>query len=749
MMTRTLSAIAYPALLLLISTHVACSGCGDEPVDPDGSSGTEDMSANNGDNNLNNNSMTSPDMSTSVDMAPVITPSYIMIEAEPVQALYRTGDTLTLTPALYDVSGEPIPEATFEVAATPATSAFLDTQGKWALSASGEVVFEACARDTAPQVCARHRVFVDDAPPTLTITSPTPGQELDGVANPVITVTGKATDAESVPLVFVNGQPASMDMDGNFTFDVMPSFGVNHIEVIATDGVNRTDARADMDVLWAPAWEPGVMEADVSGTEFEDGLLLHLGQRFFDDRRAPITTMEGKTFTEDLADILTLLARNVDFTTLIPNPIVDSDNLSVSITDFSLGKPVIQVDVTQEGIQIYISSSDLAITTQGSLTVSDQVLGLDGTITAGIGILASVSIEKDGLGQPFKVEVSQLSVAIERANSMFVDVQADAIFELAQSALRLQIENVLVGALQDSFIDTIPELLSGALNGIDSALAGTTFALEPGFVDPIDVTFNGQIEELEIEALRAVAMRVRARLVASATTKRPSLGVAMMQPYKSGDAPLLETSRIQIVLRLALINGLLHGLWDANLLDIDATGLLPDDLTSLVESATVSALLPPVARPPLKGEPFDLLLQVGELRLELKSPLTGQTVTYGVNLTAGINVGVKDDSLAVTISDEPELLIWVIETDDGKAAKLKPAQLEGLFKDQLWPSLTVALGEGLALPLPVLDIPELGTYAPRLSTFTLSFDQIGPVVVRDGFIIVDSQLRGTLPALMP
>ena len=102
----------------------------------------------------------------------------------------------------------------------------------------------------------------------------------------------------------------------------------------------------------------------------------------------------------------------------------------------------------------------------------------------------------------------------------------------------------------------------------------------------------------------------------------------------------------------------------------------------------------------------------------------------------------------MTSAEEPLVKIWVIETEDGKAARLKSSQLEGLFRNQLWPELTGALGEGLGLPLPALEIPELGTYAPELSTFTLSFDQAGPIVVRDGFVIVESRLRGTLPAPM-
>ena len=736
-------------LFIGLTSQVACAGCRDEPTGPPKNTPiVVDMNGGNGDMNNNDNAdMGDPDP----DLPAPSWAGYVVIEVDPLDPLYQTGDEVQLTATLFDTDEEAVEGAAFDWKVEPAGAAELGEDNTWTIASQGEIVFEACSMmldfDGA-SVCDRQRIIVDDAPPNLEITSPQPGEEIDGSIQQKIVVSGTATDENGELALFINGQPADMDKDGNFSVELTPEFGINHIEVVASDGLNRSDTVKELDVLWAPAWEPGIQQEMISGTEFEDGLLLHLGRRFFDDGRPPITNMEGASFTEDLADILTLLIRYIDLTSLIPNPVVDSDDLSLSISNFSLGRPTIEIDVTEDGIALYLSADNLTIDTVGQLTISDKVLDLTGTISAGIGILAAISIEKDGIGQPFIVDVTELEVAIERADSNFVDPEADAIFELAQSALRLQIETVLVDALESSFIDTIPTLLSDALNGIEMSLSGQSFPLEPGFVDPIDVTFSGRIEELEKNPRQSIEMRLRTSLVASTMTKNPSLGTPMMQPFESGAIPLLQTSRIQIALRLALINGLLHGLWDAGLLDIDATDLLPEDLTSLVEEATVHATLPPVAVPPTKGEPYDLFLQIGQLELSLKSPLTGQTVIYGVNLSAGVNVGVMNNELAVTIAEEPLVKIWVIETDDGKPARLKPSQLEGLFRNQLWPELTGALGEGLGLPLPALEIPELGTYAPELTDFTLSFDQAGPIVVRDGFVIVESRLRGTLPAPM-
>ena len=306
-------------------------------------------------------------------------------------------------------------------------------------------------------------------------------------------------------------------------------------------------------------------------------------------------------------------------------------------------------------------------------------------------------------------------MAIEQASSDFADERAEAVFTLAQSALRTQIETVLVDALRDSFIDTLPALLSDALNSLDEALAGQTFPLDAGLGGgPIDITFNGQITSFTKDPLRSVDASVDTTLAAEVAPSKESLGTALMVPYAEGQAPFLQRSRVQIALRLGLINGLLHGLWDAGLLDLDATALLPDNLSGLISEATLQAQLPPVAYPPRAGEPYDLMIHIGQLELTLTNSLTDQRVLYGVNLRAGVNAELAEGELGITISEVPELQIWVIEVlEGGETARLSAQQLEGLFTSQLWPSLTEALGEGLGLPLPVLEISELGTYAPR------------------------------------
>ena len=141
------------------------------------------------------------------------------------------------------------------------------------------------------------------------------------------------------------------------------------------------------------------------------------------------------------------------------------------------------------------------------------------------------------------------------------------------------------------------------------------------------------------------------------------------------------------------------------------------------------------------------MLHVGQLELTLDVALGNQTVTYGISMSAGVMAGLAMNELSFAISDAPALDIWVIAIEgESRRLTLEPEALEAILLTQLWPQLTASLSEGLGLPLPVLDIPALGQYAPALANFSLAFDQVRPLVVDGGYLLVDARLRGTLPA---
>lgn len=738
---------ALLALTLLTLTSSACGGCGDDASGPASGSG-DNATSNNGTGDMQGGGGNN---ASSGDMGPALpSPAYIVIDVDPVRPTYAFDDTVTLTATLFDTDDQPfeVQDITWEHAPSGAAIADATNATSWTFSREGEVIFKACSM-AASEICAERAFIVDLAPPQITITEPLPGQEISGEQTSEIIVRGTVTDGSNAAQAFLNGQPLSLDASGAFEARLAPSFGVNHIKAVATDDRQLRTSSAELDVLFAETFHPTLTDG-TSGVQFEDGLLLHLGQRFFDDRARPITSMDGAVTTRDIADILLLLIERIDLTSLVPNPISDSASFQLSLDDVRLIDPEVAVHVTEQGIELFLSVPTLEIDTQGLLNIEGANLNLEGTVFATVSILASIAIDKPSADEPFLVEVSNLDVAIEQASSDFVSDEADAVFTLAESALRLQLESVITDTLDESFIQAVPELLQDTLNGLETSLADQTFTLDPMLGSgPIDIRFAGKMPSTTKDPRRAISLPIDATLAAQSMPTKTSLGVAMSTPFTPFDVELVEQGRVQIALRLALINGLLHGLWNANFLEIQATEILPPDLTALVKEARISAKLPPLLRPPLKGEGYDLMLEIGQMQLELRTALGDQLVTYGVLLRAGVDLSLEQNQLSLTISEDPEVIIWIIGTEDGRPATLDAEQLTVLFEDVLWPQITESLGEGLALPLPALDISNLGGFAPSLSDLTLQFQEVRELEVRDGFLILQANLEGELPAPMP
>lgn len=681
------------------------------------------------------------------DMTQEEPPASLTINPNPARALYVPGANVGMQVNVLDEMGNPLDMAQVNWTITPADAVTEgDEPNKWVIGQQeGSINFEACTvalNIEGNPVCNSIDILVDAGPPTITITSPMPGAEISLADADKLVVTGTITDTFGDVTAFLNDQQLQLDGQGNFTIELEPTFGINHIAIEATDGHQLVGSKQELDVLWAPEFYKTDDATDVAQVTWPDGLVLRLGQQFIDDRVPPAVTPQGAALTEDLADVLTLLLRNIDIGALITNPVLDSDDVKLSITKASLGETNLQINITEDGLELFVKANNVSVDTQGQLTLIDQTLDLTGNVSAAASLLAEIKLEKASAADPFKVEIVRVGVAIEEANSQFADAQANAIFKLAQSALRSNIESILVDALEMSFINAVPALLEDALNSLESAIAMQTFDLDTGLGAPITIDFQGKIDGLDITAQQDITLNVEAVMAAKTMPIEMSRGVAVMAPYMEGKVPFLDTSRIQIGIRLGVLNGLLHSLWRGGLLNLDVSALLPDGLDQLVSSAVITGKLPPVIRPPYQGEPYDLILDVGQLQLQ--ADFGADRVTYGVSMSAGISTSIVNNELVINVAPKPIIRTWIIETTTNRP-RLNADQLRTVLLEQVWPLLTDAIGMGLSLSLPVLDLSDINTYAPALQNFALNFVQVRPLVLVDDFLVLDTNLRGTLP----
>lgn len=731
------SLFAFAALVALGSA--ACGGCTDDDLAPGQNNDHEEIDAGGDDAAVDPDAGGGPgdDLGNTPDpdmghAGPI--PSGVFLTMDPARETYPVGLRLLPQVETFDAFGDP---AEFDVGITvdPPEAATL-VEDRYELVAEGVVRFTACTIVDGVEgvpVCGWDEIIVNDGPPTITLTSPTPGEQLEATTSPVIVVEGSVTDTFGEPVAFVNGTEVELSDEGAFRTELTPRFGVNHVEVAATDGTHPATAEKVADVMWAAAY---AAPADPP-VDFDEALVLRLGQTFVDDRQRVSTQPDGTLLTRDLADVLELVVRHLDLMSQVPDPVLDNPQLFLRVTQVSIGKPLVQLDITDTGLEVFIQVGDLQATTTGTIEIENESLSLDGSINGAMSALIELTVDKESPADPIDVSVRSLAVSIDDLHPNFSAPEVDAIFTLAQSVLRGTVEDLLVDTLQGSVVDELPTLLSDVLLALDEVLADQTIDLDTGLGEPITLTLDGGVEVVDT----AWRHHLDATLAMSASTSATgvhadSRGVSLMW---SGDSPpaLFDAGRIQFGLRFALINSLLHALWDAGLLDADITDVVPVN----AERAVLEAKLPPVVRPPTQGEPHDLVIELGQV--EIETELAGRVDRYGVSIATGVDLGISNGELAVTIGTAPAVRTWLISSSEAQSI-LTPDALQTLIERDVWPEFTAALAGGLSIPLPAPDLSGLGSIAAPLANLVLEFRQVLPLVVRHGWVIIDATLEGML-----
>jgi hypothetical protein len=728
------------SLVSLVSL-VSLAGCGEE-APPPVSSAENSAAANNAANNgapVNNNAAPANN-SAAPGPAPL---AQVQVSVQPARAVFAPGLRLLPAASVLDAAGAVVEDASITWQVEPPEAATEGEDGRWTLEREGSLRFAGCAqRPGEAAVCGGITLVVDAAAPRVVLLSPEPGAELLAAEHPVIAVTGRVIDTHGTLRAFVNGAPVALEEDGSFTAEVTPRFGINHITVTASDGLQRAEGRAVADVLWAPDYLPPA-EAEVAAFTFPDGVSARLGQRFFDDGQ-PLASPSGEgVVTEDLAELLTLVLARLELLGQVPDPIADQPSLRLRLTALDPGAPRVELGLTDAGLEVFVQLPQLTARTAGQLQIEGEAVPLDGAVYARISGFARVRFAKAGIGAPWEAEVDEVALVLDDAIGVFDDPRASALFDLAESALRTTLEDTLTEAVGSSFLDALPALLRDTLESLEGALDGQVLPIDAGLGAPVTVTLDAE--------LGAVTPDYRAQLVADLTTTvrtdaprrlaAPTRGAPLREALDA-PAPFLRDGRLQLAVRLGLLNGLLHALWSSGLLEVELTELLPPQLASLVRSGSLSAALPPVIAPAEPGEPFALRLTLGQL--QLTAEVNGQTDVYGALLSTGISLDFFSGVLQITLHDDPRIETWSIGSS-ADATFFEGGELAGLLREQVWPLLAEALVQTLTLRLPALDASALVEVAPSLEGLTLDFVLERDVRLRGDFVMFDANLEGRVP----
>lgn len=674
-------------------------------------------------------------------------PTAIEARVAPSRTWYHTGQDVEVTGVLTDSLGEEVLDREVAWTAEPADAVAAGAApadpraARFTLAREGRVTFTGCLipliEDEEPTLCDSITIRIDDGMPSLEVTSPAPGAQLEGPDG--ITVTGSVAD-RSMVAVYVNGTPATLDDMGRFEATVEGFFGVNHLVVNASDGVTDV-ASVEMDVLWAPEYTPAVGTDGTPELELDDGMTIWLGQRFFDDA-VPLDPTATPIETRDLADLLELVVSNVDVSGLIPDPVVDDPpSFVVRISNASIAEPTAELDVTDDGLDLFLRIGRVEADTGGFIMIEGTSLPLNGHISGSAVAFAHISVRKTAPDAELEVSLGDIAVGLESVEGSFDEPETAAVFRLAEGLLRSTLETTLVDAVRGTLEESVPAVLRDALGAIDTALADQAIPLESDPFPPVTIQIDGRIAELRALFRNSMVARMRTRIGTDAEAVHPdSPGVARIEAIPA-PARFPGDGSLQLGVRLALLNGLMHALWNSGLLEVDATPILPDGISGLVSAARLEGRLPPLLRPADVDEPHDLILTVGQLELELD--FMGETVRYAVSLEAGVDLDLTDNHLAIAIADEPTVRVWTLQPPSNP--RLLTADTVRTLLLDLWPDLRDSVAGSLSFDLPIPGLGDLGGVAPDLAALTLSLDLNEPMRPRRGVLVMDASLTGTLP----
>ena len=298
-----------------------------------------------------------------------------------------------------------------------------------------------------------------------------------------------------------------------------------------------------------------------------------------------------------------------------------------------------------------------------------------------------------------------------------------------RTTIQEDIQNALAGTLQGS----VPQALESVFQGLDSALANRSFTINVAPLPEVALTLDGHIDELDI----APAASLRAKLSLDINTDHPqavhptSRGIALVDTSTAD--PLFQSPSAQLSVRLAVLNGVLHNLWNSGLLEVPVSSSIP---------LSVSAKLPPIVRLPRAGETDDLVVSLGELEMVPQGSDTNGRL--GVLIEAGLNVGLANDTLSLTLADTPSVTVWTIKPAAG-ATIFTPQVLSDLLETALWPQLKSGIDNALSIKLPLPPLDSLASLAPSLAGLALTTGLNQRVAYRDGYLVLDAQIVATLP----
>ncbi|MFW6057482.1 MAG: hypothetical protein ACOC9W_01370 [Persicimonas sp.] len=628
-------------------------------------------------------------------------PADLAISKVPDLPYYDTGQVVDVATIVTDEYGNRVEDAYVDFVSDPQGDGFGHgrfrywSEGTYTVTATveGETKDDATLEDSV-------EIVVNGEGPSIDCISPADGEMQEASPGDTVTFRGQVEDAQGIDLVTVNQDSVTVDQDGYFEHDVTVRFGINFVDILATDGASG-EFREENSTTCA------FLTSDTWGDEddfLDDAVSLWIGQESVDDK-------DTSDPLDSLNDILHTVLNShglrdqIHTSLLAQNPLAEGTTLLVY--DYEIhyidsrihGPHDTELDLISDGISLESVIRDVEI------DVREVNLGVNSTAT-----IHQLDAELDATmslanGQPsLQVRPNSVSVTSGRIDLTLTGWGwlDDVISDIVQPTLRSTVEDEVEKFLKDQ----VNDMLDDVVGSLDISSLGSTFDVPrlDGTGD-LPLNFGVNFSSLGVNTARALFGLGTEFSPGSTERATPSLGVPMPAGQKLMTAD--PNRPISAAIHLGALNYVFHSLWRGGLFDAaisdSAIGSSFPDGTEI----TLSTGLPPVAA--LQGSD-KIELMLGAINMSIVYPgLFDEPIDVRVGALARSGVTLNGDQLSFHDIQINELYFSPVGlTLDANSRDVLETFLRDVLQDVMDTSLNNALP---ALPIPSFTIPSsLGTY---------------------------------------
>jgi hypothetical protein len=660
-------------------------------------------------------------------------PSSLVAVVSPERPLYAVHDQVTLVAEAHDRFGNRVDDIALSYGAAPGLPSPSDAQFQF----TQDGTFTLSATVTSPTqdgkaLTAGHTVFVSSSGPAITcMRSDAPSQPSDAymlqAAPSTIVVPVKIGSAFTVRSVTINGAAAAFNATtGNYQAGVPVGFGMNFVDVVATDQFGKENSTT-CTVLAAPSFT--AESASLAGA-----LGMRLDPNAIGDPQP--------TGLNSINDILHTVLSSAQLRSLVDvglraaNPISSggcgfacSPNVNYNANTIAWDQPGSSLALVPGGLQASVTLPNVRLSVNacgtvcciGGSTISVRATSITATVSFSLQLQGGV-LRAALAGSP---SVTVGSVSLDGSGF------CGFLVNLLQSFFTGTVKDAVHNALT-SFINTsVAPLLDQLVSSLDINTFGKSFSVPRlDGSGGIPLQFGLAFSSFDITTSRAL-IGIGTKFTAGAVAhNRPSLGIPGRDPTALLDPPgTTAAAPVGLALYEGVLNQVLHGLWRG--------GFFQAALQLAGGAATIDAMLPPVAA--ITGSQAQLML--GGIQATIRIPGFIDTpipIEFGGRATASVTLA--GDALHFGNLTLSQLKV----SFQASLTQSQRTAMEGLLTQVLQSVLVDAINGGLpAFPIPTFALPasatgfglpagaQLGIFQPQLSASGTHYVLTGGFGVRN------------------